>query len=180
MKRIDYLRQAVRPIRLPFAAPGAKLRRTLAVFGLTAVAISATAAAEAGRLAGLQRTGTALTEQLHRADADAADARALQRELARLQGIARRVAATRRSGPDGANDVAALGNRLPSNVWLTSLRRAPDTVSLEGRSAQLEAVAATMRALARAPQVVEARLVSAHDDTLHGGVAYAIAVDRRP
>ena len=104
----------------------------------------------------------------------------MQRELARLRSVAQRVEATRRSGPREASEVAALGNRLPPEVWLTTLRIAPDAIALEGRSTRLDGVAAAMRALARSPQVAQARLVSAHDDTLHGGVAYAIALDRRP
>jgi Tfp pilus assembly protein PilN len=180
MKRVDYLRPTVRRFRLGLAPASAKLRHALAALSLMAFAVGTTATVEAGRLAGLQRAGVALAEQLARADAGAARARLLQRELARLRGVALRVAATRRSGPAEANEIAALGNRLPPDVWLTSLRIAPDAIALEGRSARLEAVAAAMRALARSPHVAEARLVNAHEDTLHGGVAYAIALDRRP
>jgi Tfp pilus assembly protein PilN len=180
VKRVDYLRPTVRRVRLRLTSIDGRLRHTLAALGIAVFAISTTAAVETARLADLRRSGVALTQQLARADAVAADARTMRRDLARLRGIALRVAATRRSGPAGANEVASLGNRLPPDVWLTSLRIAPGEIALEGRGARLEAVAAAMRALARSPHVVEARLVNVHDDAVHGGFAYALALDRRP
>ena len=122
MKRVDYLRPTVRRVRLRLTSIDGRLRHTLAALGIAVFAISTTAAVETARLADLRRSGVALTQQLARADAVAADARTMRRDLARLRGIALRVAATRRSGPAGANEVASLGNRLPPDVWLTSLR----------------------------------------------------------
>jgi len=96
-----------------------------------------------------------------------------------LRGIALRVAATRRSGPAGASEVASIGNRLPPDVWLTSLRIAPGEIALE--------------AAARAWKPWRQRCVRSRDRPMswkrgsstcmtmpsHGGFAYALALDRR-
>jgi Tfp pilus assembly protein PilN len=89
------------------------------------------------------------------------------------------LASVRRSGDVRANEIAALGNQLPEDVWLTALRKDGDAIDIEGGSGRLNTVAAALAALSRLPQYTEARLVAVHGEAARSEVTYSIVLERR-
>lgn len=178
MKRIDYLRPPRRDRTVLRIAADRRWRHALVAGALAAFFVGASVLIELVRFDAARRDGVALSEQLMEADAASVRARSVQRDLERLRGVAGHLEATRRAVLANASEIAALGNRLPPEVWLTSLRVGPDAVALEGRGARLDAIAAAMSALMRLPRFAQARLVSVRSDALHGGFDYAIALER--
>jgi Tfp pilus assembly protein PilN len=179
VKRIDYLRAPARR-RVPALFVDQRLRHALAAFGIAVLLVFSTSAVELARLNAAQQDAASLTQRLADAETTAAGAKSLRREIEKLQVLARRVDATRHLAEADVEEIAELGNRLPPDVWLTTLRLASGAVALEGRGARLEEVAAAMTALARLPRFTQARLLHVRDDVLHGGFDYAIAVERAP
>ena len=110
---------------------------------------------------------------------DVARVRAVEREVAQLRTLALRAGAIRRSGAQRASEIAALGNRLPSDAWLTSVRADRTALALEGRGERIETVAAALTGLARLPPYTGARLLSVREDPVGRGVTYALALDAR-
>jgi hypothetical protein len=92
--------------------------------------------------------------------------------------IETRVRALRASAHESANAVAAMGNRLPHDVWLTTLRAGPQSIALDGRSEGLASLATAMTSL-RASSPRETRLVNVAADPARGGLVYALVVRPR-
>jgi Tfp pilus assembly protein PilN len=179
VKRIDYLRAPARH-RVPALLVDPRRRHALGASGLAVLLVASTSAVELVRLGAAQREAASLTERLADAETTTAAAKSLRREIQKLRALAQGVDATRRLAEADAEEIAELGNRLPPDVWLTTLRLASGAVALEGRSARLEEIAAAMTALARLPRFTQARLLHVRDDVLHGGFDYAIAAERVP
>lgn len=125
---------------------------------------------DAATLAARRATLQDALSALHGAEAEA-------RRLATLVAADR---AVRRTGTLRANEVAAIGNALPADTWLTAMRVDAANVAIEGRSARMPAVAETLDALARVHGVASVRLMSARRDAIRSDVAYAIALERQP
>ncbi len=180
MRRINYLivpsdrifgnvaRHALSPaLRPPLVALGALIASLGLLYGIEATRLHhferAAAAYEA------QLTATALeVQRVHRLAADVLRLRALNDEVASI----------RRSGDIRANEIAALGNDLPSDAWLTALRKDGDALDLEGGGRRLGTVGAAITALARLPQYGGARLVAIHGEPARAGVTYSIVLER--
>jgi Tfp pilus assembly protein PilN len=101
-------------------------------------------------------------------------------EVRRLATVVAADRAVRRSGTLRANEVAAIGNALPADAWLTGLRIDAAHVAIEGRSARMHAVADALDALGRVRGVASVRLMSARRDATRSDVGYAIALERVP
>jgi hypothetical protein len=132
---------------------------------------------QATRLHGAERDGAAYAERLAATQLDVAGIRAVERDVERLQALRARVDAIRRSGALRANEIAALGNRLPADAWLTSLHADRGSLALEGHGARLAAVGTAIAAFATLPAYRAARLVAVHGDPLRAGVTYALALE---
>ena len=180
MTRFNYLTSPFeRAFGVPLPERPALSRRALA--GLAAACAFATG------LAAVQLV------RLHVADADAAvlaarraamspaldELRRTEAALRRAEAAAAALRAVRRSGSAGANEIAAIGNALPADAWLTGLRFDAAAVVVDGRGARLRAVAGALDGLARVHGVTAARLTSARLDPLRADVVYAIAMERR-
>lgn len=181
MRRINYLiapserifghalRFAVSPpLRLPLIA----LAGALASLGLPYCV-------EAARWHHLERAGVAYEMRLAATELDVRQVRRLERDVARLRVMSGEVASIRRSGDVRANEIAALGNQLPSDAWLTALRKDGEALAVEGGGARLSTVAAAIATLARLPQYVGARLVAVHGEAARPEVTYSIVLERR-
>jgi Tfp pilus assembly protein PilN len=134
---------------------------------------------QATRLRTAERDATAYAYRLAAADAAVARVRVLEREVAQLRSLSDRVAQIRRTGDARASEIAALGNRLPDGVWLSSLRADRGVLALEGRSARLSAVGTAMDALAGLPGYSGARLVAVRTEPARSGVTYSVELERR-
>lgn len=181
MKRINYLitpserlfghalRLAVpRPLRLPLVA----LAGALAALGLPYCV-------EMVRLQDLEKVGGAYEMSVAATVLDVRQVRVLERDVARLRVLSDEVASIRRSGDVHANEIAALGNELPTDAWLTALRKDGEALDVEGGGGRLTTVAAAMAALARLPQYSGARLVAVHAEAALPEVTYSIVLERR-
>jgi Tfp pilus assembly protein PilN len=159
----------------PVVAP--ELRAPLAAF--------AGALALAGVLWGLQSTrlhaaeadGAVYAERLAATQPEIARVRAIERDVDRLEALGERVATIRRSGTLRANEIATLGNRLPPDAWLSSLRADRGTLAVEGHGARLAAVGSAIASLAALPAYGAARLVAVHEDPVRAGVTYALSLE---
>lgn len=155
-------------LRAPLAALASSIAFVIVVWGIQHV-----------RLDAADRDAGTLGRRLAAAERDVARVRAVERDVARLRALGDRVAMFRRSGALRAGEIAAIGNQLPADAWLTSLHADRNAVALEGGSVRLAAVGMTIAGLARLPAYAGARLISVHDDPATSGVTYAIALEPR-
>jgi Tfp pilus assembly protein PilN len=179
VRRINYLpswSERHIGIALP-SLVAAELRAPLAAFAGSLALTGVLWGVQGTRLHAAERAGAAYAEQLTARQADVARVRAVERDVARLQTLAERVETIRRSGTLRANEIAALGNRLPADVWLSSLRADRGTLAVEGRGARLGAVGTAIASLASLPAYRTARLVAIHQEPMRSGVTYALALE---
>jgi Tfp pilus assembly protein PilN len=181
MRRINYLvgwSERSIGIALPNGiSPALRIPLAALVAALTLVALLWTV--QMTRLRAAEREGIVYADRLAAIDAAVARVRAIEHEVAQLRALSERVVQIRRSGDAGASEIAALGNRLPDGVWLTSLRAERGALALEGRSVRLAAVGTAMDALAQLPGYSGARLVAVHAETAQSGVTYSVELERR-
>lgn len=181
MRRVNYV---VTPfekaigMRVPAAVPHA-LRPPLLAFAAALLAVAAMGAVQERRLAAARFDGAVAAAHLARADAQTARVRALARERDRLRAQAAHVDAVERSGAAWASEIAAIGNGVPREVWLSSLHVQSGSIALEGRGTRLAAVGATMAALVRVRAFGAARLLSVRENDDRRGIGYAIELERR-
>jgi Tfp pilus assembly protein PilN len=132
------------------------------------------------RLRAAEHDGAAYAERLTATQLDVARVRAVERDVDQLRTLGERVDAIRRSGALRANEIAALGNRLPADAWLSSLRADSGTLAIEGHGARLAAVGTAIASLAALPAYRTARLVAVHEDPVRFGVTYALSLEPKP
>lgn len=180
MRRINYLltwSERHAGIALPAFSPA--LRVPLAAFGCALALVFVMWAVQQARLGALQSRGADDARRLAAAEAGLRAVRALEGDIARLRILAERVEAVRRSGPQHAGEIAALGDRIPAGAWLTSLHADRAGLALEGRSTRIDVVATAVAGLATLPAYAGVRLLSVRDDPAGRGVRYALALDAR-
>jgi Tfp pilus assembly protein PilN len=179
MRRINYLpswSERHVGIALP-SLVGAELQAPLAAFAGSMALAGVLWAAQASRVHAADADGAVYAARLAAAELDVARVRAVERDVVRMRTLAERVEAIRRSGPQRANEIAALGNRLPADAWFSSLRADRGTLAVEGHGARLAAVGTTISSLAALPAYGSARLVAVHEDPVRAGVTYALALE---
>ena len=181
MRRINYLPSwSERHIGIALPGVAAELRAPLATLaGLIALA-GVLWAVQAMRLHAAEHDGAAYAQRLAATQLDVARVRAVEHDVERLRTLGERVNTIRRSGALRANEIAALGNRLPADAWLSSLRADRGVLALEGRGARLTAVGATIESLATLPAYRAARLIAVHEDPVRSGVTYALSLEPTP
>jgi Tfp pilus assembly protein PilN len=181
VKRIDY-RLSWTERNAGFALPttlAPALRAPLAVLACSLALAAALWGVQHARIGALEHDGAEYERRLAAAQSGLVRVRAVERDVVRLRALDARVAEIRRSGALRASEIAALGNRLERDVWLTSLRTDRATLALEGRSARLAAVGTTIANLSQLPPYAGARLVTVHDDPSGAGVTYSITLDAK-
>ncbi len=181
MRRINYLvswSERSIGLALPTGISPA-LRIPLIALGAAMALVALLWAVQTTRLRAAERDGTVYANRLAAADMSAARVRVLEHDVAQLRSLSDRVAHIRGSGDAQASEIAALGNRLPNDVWLTSLRVDRGVLALEGRSARLVAVGTAMDALAGLPGYAGARLVAVRAEPARSGVTYSLELERR-
>lgn len=181
MRRINYLvtwSERHIGLALPQAIP-TPLRAPLAVLLCSIAFVTVVWGVQHARLNAAQRDGAELARQLARSEREVAAVRAIERDVTRLRALAERVASVRGSGTARASEIAVIGNRLPHDAWLTSLRTDRGALALEGRGARLGAVGAAIAGLAQLPSYAGVRLISVHEDPSRAGVTYALALEAR-
>lgn len=180
MRRIDYVttwteRHAGVTVRLTVPA---SLRAPLAVLACSVALVAVLWTVQHVRLLAAERDGADYARRLAAAETGFARVRSVERDVVRLRALAGRMAAIRRSGPQRADEIATLGNRLPPDAWLTSLRADRVALTVEGHGARLGTVGSTIAGLAHLPPYAEVRLLSVREDAARAGVDYALALDQ--
>ncbi len=179
MKRVNYL-PSWSERRIGVALPSlitAELRGPIVAFAGSLALAGALWGAQAARLTAAEGAGAAFAVQLASMQADVARIRVIEQDVARMQALDERVAAIRGSGAVRANEIAALGNRLPPDIWLSSLRADRGALALDGRASALAAVGTTIASLAASSAYRAARLVAIHQEPARAGVTYAITLE---
>jgi len=181
VRRVNYApAAATRELGARAFAALPSLRVPLVALGVALLCAATLWAVEDGRLRRIAAARDANAAQLTALEPAAARARATARDVTQLRAAEARLDDVARSGARQANEVAALGNALPPDVWLASLRWDHDALAVEGHAARVSAVAATLRRLALLRSYAAVRLTSARTERPRAGVAYALALDRRP
>ena len=181
MRRINYL---VAPSERIFgralrSAGSPALRLPLLALAGAVASLGVPYYVETVRLQDLERVGTGYQLRLAESEVAVQRVRSLERDVARLRRLSDEVASIRRSGDVHANELAALGNQLPGDVWLTALRKDGEALDIEGGGGRLSTVAAAIAALARLPHYSGPRLVAVRREAAGPGVSYALVLERR-
>ena len=181
MRRINYLPSwSECHIGMTLPAVTAELRAPLAALAAAIALAAALWAVQQTRLSAAERDGAVYAERLAETQLDVARVRAVEHDVERLRALRERVDTIRRSGALSANAIAVLGNRLPADAWLSSVRADHGTLALEGHGARLAAVSSAIASLAALPVYRAARLVSVHEDPARSGVTYALSLEPQP
>jgi Tfp pilus assembly protein PilN len=181
MRRINYLPSwSERHIGIALPVVAAELRTALAALAGAVALAGVLWGLQATRLRAAERDGVAYAERLAATQLDVVRVRALERDVERLRALGERVAMIRGSGALRANEIAALGNQLPADAWLTALRADRGSLTVEGHGARLSAVGTAIASLAALPAYRTARLVAVHQDPLRSGVTYALSLEPKP
>lgn len=160
---------ALRPLRAPLLALAG------AVF-----LVGVSAAMQHARLAAAMREGDALASELVRTHVAVTRVRAIEADRNRLLALNRRVQEIERSGAVHAGELAAIGNGIPADAWISSIRVDAAGYAIEGRAARLASIGTTMDALARVMPSAHVRLRSVREDDAERGVIYAIGLEVIP
>lgn len=179
MKRINYL---VSPIERRFGIGNVTVKPALRVPVAALVAAVALDGlmwiTEEARLRSLERETQALGAKLESRQLAAAPVRALEIEVTGLREASEHARALRVSGVAHANEIAALGDRLPADSWFTGIRLDPEALRVEARGASVASVGSALRSLAGGSAYATAHLISVHEDPSRSGVTYAITLER--
>jgi Tfp pilus assembly protein PilN len=180
MKRFNYLRSRTERA-LGIAVPSLShdaARRGLWWYAAAVGIVCAVGLLQETRYLRLEHDGAALATRLALASAAAEHVRAVERDTARMRRIAASIARVRASGRVLANELATIGNTLPDDAWLTSVRIAPRTLSLEGRSRHVRDVAAALAGLSGVAGSGPVRLLAMRLDAARSEMTYSIALGR--
>jgi len=177
-----------RPLRLREAALARVRSVRVAAIGSRAVvaligALAITASA-AGILAmRLQATRSELGADLLRLDrtaAASAPARTTLRRIGEIRALADEISEARRSGDRAADELARLGNAVPSHVWIARFRRDGSDVVVDGGAGSVEAVGRALMTLS--DDRTRAQLVGLKDASrpdAPSDVRYSLRIDQR-
>ena len=163
MTRHDYRQSSFERIigrRPRFTVPAAMYAPLVAV-AVAALLVAAVYVVELQRCSDLDAQLAALHERIavaQRADAHVDD---LSRSVAQLRDVRRAVIAARRETLIAANTIARIGNRLPSETWLTSVQtNRAGSWSIAGRSTRVDQIGTTLAAIGDIDRTATTRLVS--------------------
>jgi Tfp pilus assembly protein PilN len=156
------------------------LRRALVALGGAAIALGLLLGTEAMRFTRLERIGSGYASRITAIAARVHQAQAVEHDVAHLRSVNVRIASIRRSGDVGANELAAFGNALPADVWLTAVHRDGQAFAIDGGGRTLSAIASAVDALERLPSYATVRLVSLRaQGSGSAEVSYSIVLERR-
>ena len=180
MKRFNYLRSRTERafgIVVP-SFSHAQTRRRLWWYAAALAIVCAVGLVQEVRYRRLEHDGAALAARLALTRAAAEHVRATERDTARMRRLAASIARVRASGTVLANELATIGNTLPDDAWLTSVRIAPSALSIEGRSRHVRGVAAALGNLSSVAGSGPVRLLAMRLDAARSEMTYSIALGR--
>ena len=185
MKRFNYLGRGN-------AAPARRIATTLAIdnrvrgpLAALAAIVLFTAAIAAVQLSRLHTAQTALTIsaiRLATSERDVASLRILQRDTDVQARLVRRLNDSRSQSLMNIAHVVWVGNHLPHDTWLRSLRFENGTYSLDGTAARMAAIGNAIIALRSDSQSGVPQLVSIRNDSSdrNARIQYVLRLEQQP
>jgi hypothetical protein len=119
----------------------------LAAFAGTLALIVGLSAIEHARLVSVEGDLAHDRTRLIQSDRDVARLKRLDVTLEQERRETLEISRIRASGTLHANEIAAIGNRLPSDTWVSVIRHNDSSLTLEGQARRVEAVGAALIAL---------------------------------
>ncbi len=104
----------------------------------------------------------------------------LRSRLVTREALLARVTTIRRRDLDGANELATIGNALPTRAWIASLHSDGTRWTIDGETRDPQAIGATLVALRRATMLHSPALVSLRSSSEARPIDYQLNVDRSP
>lgn len=182
MRRINYLvspAERLIGIALPRRVP-ATLHEPFAALVSALALIGVLHGVQQARLATAMRDGRALAERLAQSEARVARVRIVEDEVAGLTALSRRIAELEGTGTASASELAAIGNRIPRDARLSTIRsEAGGGYAIDGSGSGLGVVGRTMASLADLHTFTGVRLVAIHDDRGRSEVSYSLVLERK-
>jgi Tfp pilus assembly protein PilN len=178
MTRIDYL--VSRWERLLGVAPPTvvpqTLRGPLIAFIASLGLIAILGIVQAFRLGDARHDVEVATLRLARDEAALRQLDGVELEIRQLRALDREIDRIAQTGAHSTSAVAAIGNQIPHDAWLSSIRRERDGYVLEGGARHLSTVSRTLAALAALQKTGRAQLVSLAEAPESRGFRYAITL----
>ena len=181
MKRFNYLRSRTERA-FGVAVPslwGGERRRGPWWYAAAIAIVCAVWLVQQTRYQRLEHDGASLATRLAFIRIAAERVNATEYDMARMRRIATSIARVRASGTVLANELATIGNTVPDDAWLTSVRVAPRALSIEGRSRHVRGVAAALAGLSGVAGSGPVRLLAMRLDAARAEMTYSIALGRR-
>jgi hypothetical protein len=167
---------------LPPRSIAPHLRGPAAAVVAALLVVAATGTIEVRRAEELDATLAIASERAARTADTAERAAALDAEVLRLRRLDAALGQIRRDAVLRVNDLASIGNHLPERTWLTAVRTDRGGAwTIEGRSARLPEIGATLAGLQALDAAAPVRLISvAVPGEGAKTLRFAIAWDRHP
>lgn len=180
MTRFNFLAatQPKRP-RLREMTIAARLRAPLGALAGTAALVAALYTVQTVRLHVASEWHDNALVRLAQSEAAVRQIKSLDANVARRSALAAAVIEVQRSGTRRANELAWIGNTLPSETWLSSVRVDAGNYALEGGAKRVAAVGAALLALRSNSALGIPRLLSVTDEgtAVPGTVRYVLRLE---
>lgn len=185
MIRFNYLADprhaAGHPSKLTFAIDN-RIRGPLAALVAVVLLTATITIIQLARFHAAQRVYAVTSARLALGLAAVARIKPIKARIDAKERLAERVAGIRQSSLQNTAELAWIGNHLPHDAWLRTLRFEHGVYSLDGTSAHIVEVSSAMMALHDSRRAIVPRLVSLHDDATddNGRVHYSLRLESRP
>jgi len=153
------------------------LRQALSLLIILATVVTLATAIQFIRMQRLGREATRAEFLLAANEGPRRDLAALAAQVALLQHIERASRLTRHSGNDAASAFAAIGNAVPTSVWLDGIVHQPDGYLISGSAHSLGAVRDTLDAISRTQRPAHASLINVAQDAPRHAVRFTIRLN---
>jgi hypothetical protein len=149
------------------------VRRCSAVLLVAACVVAAISSVQIARARRLENAAAMLERRLDLQAEARTRIAILGREVARLQRIERESLAAHYTGNAAAVEVAAIGNAIPSGVWLSGMEHRIDGYFLSGGAPNIQAVAETLRRIATTKRENSVRLSNLTSTHARPGLSFS-------
>ncbi len=185
MKRFNYLGSRTFATRRRLHARLAvddRIRGPLSALAATVALTATIAAIQLARLHAAQDAYAVCARRLAVSERNVASIRTLQRHVDVEARLARRLNDLRSESLNNVARIAWVGNHLPHDTWLRSLRYENGTYSLDGTAARMAAVGNAMLALHVDDRTGMPQLVSIRDDRndATARIEYTLRLEQAP
>lgn len=179
VRRFNFIETTARPVFVF----DKRIRGALCAIGGTGILVALMYVIDSTRLHVAEERRSASAEKLASSERRVRRVKLLDAEVTRLGYLVTRVDQVRISGLRRANQLATIGNKLPNDTWLTSIRYENGVYSLEGESLRIGAVGSailsfsSVRSSLGTPHLISLRGPGGHERTARA-VRYTLRLER--